>query len=130
MVKIFSPYTSTEDNFQVSVARYLDSMRLLWTHVANERKTDVKVSVKGIRYTPAGSKLKAKGVKRGVPDVLIFEPRGPYHGMAIELKVGKNKPSPDQQQFIDDLRRRGYKTVITWSLDELMFEVDRYLKCE
>ena len=70
-----------EDDLQMACAKYLDLMGVLWCHVANERKTT----------KPAGKRLTKKGVKSGVPDILIFEPRGKYNGLAIELKAGKNK---------------------------------------
>ena len=70
---------------------------------------------------------RAKGVKRGVPDNLVFEPSGKYVGFAIELKVGKNKPSDEQTAWLENLRRRGWKTLITHSLDEVIFEVQRYV---
>ena len=28
----------------------------------------------------------------GMPDVMIFDPRGEYSGFAVELKAGYNKP--------------------------------------
>ena len=34
-------------------------------------------------------RLKATGYKRGFPDVFVYEPRGAFHGLAIELKKDK-----------------------------------------
>ena len=61
-----------EDDLQMACAQYLDLMGWLWCHVGNERKTSPR----------AGARLKKKGVKSGVPDILIFEPRGKYHGLS------------------------------------------------
>src|SRR3972149_6681497 len=96
----FLPYIGTEDNFQMAVARYLDYEGVLWNHTANERKTNSMVSKKGVRYSPGGNKLKAKGVKSGVPDVMIYELRGNYNGLAIELKVGRNPLSENQKIWL------------------------------
>ena len=84
-------YKGLEDNFQISLAKYLDSLNILWFHPANERQLNTRVNKKGVSYSPLGAKLKKKGVKSGVPDVIIFEARGIYNGLMIELKVGKNK---------------------------------------
>lgn len=57
-------------------------------------------------------KTKRMGYRKGFPDMQIFEPRGKYHGMFIELKVGKNKASPEQIAWRDALLDRGYYAVI------------------
>ena len=107
-----------EDQLQMATARYLDVRGLLWCHVANERKT-----------SPArGGKLKKMGVKSGVPDCLIFEPRGPFVGLAIELKVGYNKVTDNQDRWIQSLRKRGWHCAIIYDLDDLISLVDTYLE--
>lgn len=118
MSKTFSPYLGPEDNFQISVARYLDSLNVLWWHTPNG----------GSRNKIEGAKLKGMGTKKGVSDVIICEPRKNYSGLAIELKVGKNKPTPEQLEFQKKMNERGWKTLISYSLDEIMFEVQTYLK--
>lgn len=99
-----------EDDLQMQVAQYLDLRGWLYTHVANERKT-----------TPqAGARLKRKGVKSGVPDILIFEPTSIGFGLAIELKAGKNKTTKSQDHWLAELRRRGWKVAVCRSLDEVI----------
>jgi len=118
MKKDYTPFVGLEDDFQQNVATYLDYKGLFWHHVANERKTSKW----------AGAKLKRKGVKRGVVDCSILEPRGKYHGLYIELKVKGGKVSPDQKGFILNATNRGYKAVVCWSLDEVVDLVEEYLK--
>ena len=124
----FKPYIGSEDSFQRAVAKFLNGLNILWTHIANERKTDVKTNKKGVTYSASGAKLKAKGVKKGVPDCLLFEQRGDYLGLAIELKVGKNTSTPEQLQWKSNLCVRGWKVIESKSLDEVMFVVNEYLK--
>lgn len=122
-----------EDNLQMAVATYLDLLKVLWCHVANERKTKSK------RF---GGIFKAKGVKSGVPDCLIFEPRGEWCGLAVELKVeydqgytknGKPKAkrrsnvSINQKQWLNRLSDNGWFTVVVYSFDEAKFAIDTYL---
>lgn len=107
-----------EDDLQMATARYLDTLNVLWTHVANERKSSPQ----------AGARLKAKGVKSGVPDVLIFEPRGVFVGLAIELKIEPNKPSDNQILWLNNLREKGWATTVCYSIDETLDVVDNYLK--
>jgi len=112
----FQPYKGSEDNFQISAARFLDQIGALWFHTPNG----------GRRGKAESGRFKAMGVKAGVPDILILDPRPGFAGFAIELKVGKNDTSEFQDQWIMNLRKRGWKILITWSLDEFIFEVESY----
>ena len=117
-----------EDRLQIAVAKYLDALNIVWCHVANERKTSVM----------AGKRLKQKGVKSGVPDVLIFEPNKGYNGLAIELKAevtsndGKKtrrpKPTNNQLLWLNILSKKGWKTEICYNFDEVLFVVNAYFK--
>jgi hypothetical protein len=68
----------------------------------------------GGMHTPnklAAIRMKKAGYKKGVQDIFIYEPRGSWHGMAVELKV-KSYPDADQKAWRDDLLARGYYAVI------------------
>ncbi len=103
---------------QRQAAWLLDRSGLLWTHPANERKC-----------TPAqGARLKAAGVKAGVPDVLVFaridaeDMKGEdasFVGLAIELKVGRNTVTPEQTEWLLRLGLLGWRTAVCRSLDEV-----------
>jgi hypothetical protein len=88
-----------------------------------------------IYHAPAESKrtfktvsvLKSFGFIPGCPDLLIFNPVYGNSGLAIEFKHGKNKPTDHQILFLENAKKRGYKTLITWSLDEFIFEIEKYL---
>lgn len=110
-------YEGKEDDLQKAVARVLDLEGVLWCHVANERKTSVI----------QGAILKAKGVKPGVPDVLIFEGRGGFSGLAIELKTGYNKPSKNQLKWLYELDFNNWKTVWSNDYDEILKIINEYL---
>lgn len=113
----FQDYKGSEDNFQKSVAQYLDMKGLLWFHTPNG----------GSRNKIEASKLKGMGVKPGVPDCMICEPFGQFKGLAIELKVGRNTLSENQVFWLYELWKRGWKVVVSWSLDEVVEEVNAYL---
>jgi len=110
-------YIGKEDNFQKALARYLDSIGVLWCAIPNG----------GSRNVIEATKLKAMGTKKGVPDILIFEPNGIYNGMAIELKVGKNKISEYQKYWLEELMSRGWRCIVTYDLDEAIEEINNYL---
>ena len=63
----------------------------------------------GLRNPVVASKLKAEGVKAGVPDIFLPVAKGGYHGLFIEMKRVKGwKLSAVQNQWIADLLRQGY----------------------
>lgn len=106
----------SESQLQRAVARVLDASGLLWCHVPNG----------GQRHPAVAKKLKAEGVKAGVPDVLVFEEcRGGYmdrtfcDGLALELKVGRNKPTAAQVEWHERLRKSGWRVEVCYTLDEV-----------
>lgn len=48
----------------------------------------------GDRHPAVAAKLKAEGVKAGVPDIFLPVPRNGYHGLFIELKELKGADQP------------------------------------
>jgi len=67
----------------------------------------------GKRHRGTAAKLKAEGVKAGVPDLCLPVARGGYHGMYLEMKYGKNKPTPSQAEWLEALRgQEGYHAVV------------------
>lgn len=107
----------TEADNQKVVAEYLDALHVLWFHPANEGK----------RSYGAANHLRAQGLKRGVPDIIILEPRGGYHGLAIEMKHGKNKPTEEQKEWLRALLARGWKAGICYNADAAIRVIRGYL---
>ena len=114
----FQKWIGKESDFQTTAARYLDHLGVLWNHCPNG----------GSRHKREAANLKAQGVKAGFPDVAIYEPRGKYHGLFIELKRDGAKPRPNQVEWLKSLKKRGYFVEHTDSLDEFIEIVDNYLK--
>ena len=52
--------------------------------------------------------LKKTGVKAGVPDLCVPVARKGYHGLYIEMKYKKNKPTDNQLEWIRTLTDNGY----------------------
>lgn len=68
----------------------------------------------GLRSKITAAKLKAEGVKPGVLDIFLPVPRSCWHGLFIEMKVGKNKPSDDQIKFMTEVKALGYGACVCW----------------
>jgi hypothetical protein len=107
-----------EDTLQKQVAKYLDHQKIMWCHVANERKTTFQ----------AGKRLKSKGVKSGVPDCLIFNPKSNFNGLALELKVKPNKLTSNQKHWLLELSLLGWKCKVAYDFEEAKKIIDNYLQ--
>jgi len=69
----------------------------------------------GHRHPAVAAKLKAEGVKAGIPDVCLPVARCGYHGLYVELKKPKGgKTSPDQHRWASDLGEQGYRAVVAY----------------
>lgn len=66
----------------------------------------------GHRSKRAAAKVKAEGAKPGVPDYFLPVPRAGKHGLFIELKTAKGRPSAEQLAWLAALRAQGYEAVI------------------
>lgn len=83
--------------------RYPDVFELMY-HVPNG----------GHRLKEVAAKLKAQGVKAGIPDLVLPMARGGYFGLYIEFKatVDPAAVSPSQQACIHRLNDQGYLAVV------------------
>lgn len=117
---------SEEYHLQCWLACYLAGLGVLFcANSGSTMKTSLGVAIK----------IKNSGYRRGFPDMFIYEPRGKYHGMAIELKVnGYPDKEGFQKKWRDDLEKKGYYAVIVPRLKYMdamgwvKKEVDKYLE--
>lgn len=79
------------------------------------------------RYSPEAQRLKAEGLKPGVPDVALPVPRGSYHGMYIEMKFDKNKTTKHQDEWLFGLQSMGYYVCVPYGFVEAKNEIIKYL---
>lgn len=73
-----------------------------------------------------GKRMKDMGYLIGIPDLFIPEPAGIYSGLFIELKVGRNTTTDNQDMIMTELSQRGYKVAVCYNLDAFMKEVNAY----
>lgn len=67
----------------------------------------------GLRKIQVAMKLKAEGVRSGVPDLMLAVPHGQYHGLFIEMKKSEGgRASDNQKTMMRNLITLGYKAVI------------------
>lgn len=81
----------------------------------------------GHRSKATAGRLKAAGVKAGVPDLLLLVPRGRYHGMVCELKMPGGRLSPSQKAWLEALNRFGYYAVVAFGAEDAVEILIGYL---
>lgn len=74
-----------------------------------------------------GAKMVAAGYVKGYPDLAIYEARGGYNGLFIELKSPTGKTSPEQRDWIAKLMERGYYAQICKGAEPAINLIDAYL---
>lgn len=110
-----------EDSMSVAVSDYLKFQypKVLFSHIPNG----------GSRNAREGAKFKRMGVRRGMPDFLIFGSNDPHtRGIALELKVKPNKPTPEQMEVIQELRKLKWEAHVCYSFDEAKILIDTHFK--
>jgi hypothetical protein len=87
------------------------------------------------RHPAVGAKLKAEGVKRGVPDICLPVPRrtgvdGFYAGAFLELKTQRGRLSPEQLAWLDRLHKQGYFCAVCYGVEQATETLEWYLGLE
>lgn len=72
----------------------------------------------------------AEGLKAGVPDLFLPVARDGWHGLFVELKVGRNKPRENQTWWLDNLHAQGYQSIVCYSWHEAADAITRYLEAK
>lgn len=84
--------------------------------------------LQGARSPQNGARMKAEGMRKGTPDLLLAVPRGGYSGMWIELKTLDGRVSEEQKAMLARLIGSGYHAVIARGWDQARQEIESYLK--
>jgi hypothetical protein len=134
----------SEATLQRSVAQLINARGWFWTHPPGE------VYLHGTKAQRAAqmARMKADGYRPGEPDVMVYEPWERVYGeicaaceagyfiecpkcglcefttsgfgVALELKVGRNKPTPAQEEWMQALDERGWLVGVCRNMDQVM----------
>lgn len=85
----------------------------------------------GWRHPATAARLKAEGVRPGIPDLFLAHPSNGACGLFIEMKrrVG-GRLSPEQQAWRDRLTMNGYRVRVCKGWEEAKSEIINYLTTE
>lgn len=82
----------------------------------------------GHRSKAVAGKLKAEGVKPGVPDYLLPVRRGEYVGLAVELKTRTGYASREQKDWIEHLREQGWRAEVCRGWEQAWSVIREYVE--
>jgi len=84
----------------------------------------------GSRNKAEAANLKQQGVKAGVPDIVLPVARGLYHGLFIEFKVGTNKLTPEQHDWLEALKAEDYCAVCVNGWENAVKTIEQYISLQ
>ena len=99
-----------EDRLQSRCRMLLDSHLqppCWWSSVGHERKMTLR----------QGQMQKARGVRRGLPDVMVW---APGYFLGVELKHGSNTATEDQRAFGQAMAALGHGYAVVRSVEQLV----------
>lgn len=73
------------------------------------------------------NKMKKEGLCVGVSDVCIPYPTKRYHGLYIEFKTPKTRPTFEQKEFLLEMRERGYCANYVVTVDDAISLAKHYM---
>ena len=108
----------SEHELQKAVCKYMDyhPQQILYCGSAGGVRTSITQA----------KKMKATGYKKGHPDLVCYNARGPYHGLAIELKVKGNYPTKEQKEWLQKLKDEGWMAVCCKGFEDAKQVIDNY----
>ena len=82
----------------------------------------------GARNVITGARLKAEGVRAGVPDLFLPVARHDCHGLFIEMKSSKGVTTRLQDAWLYALDAEGYRVEVCRSAQAAIDTITEYLK--
>lgn len=82
----------------------------------------------GLRNVVVATRMKAEGVRAGVPDLFLAVPRGDYCGLFVEMKKTKGgRVSEAQKEMMSELERQGYRAIVCQGMEEARRQITDWL---
>lgn len=112
-------YEESRDQMLVVSYLHLKHPGILFTSALGGTHTSIQKAVRAKRM----------GYCKSWPDLTFAEPRGPYHGLVVEMKkTGGKMENKDQEDILKAFRDRGYKAVCCIGYEVAVKVIDTYLK--
>jgi len=96
----------------------------LWCHVPN----GVVLRGSPAQRAMQMARLKKEGLTVGWPDYQLLVPRGKYHGLMLEIKAPKKRPTPEQLTILAALSAQGYMAEWAAGFEDSWAIVENYMQ--
>ncbi len=118
---------------QVRISEHEEQVSLIEMCQLNERQYPgleliYAIPNGGARHPAVAAKLKAEGVKPGVPDLCLPVKRGEYPGLYIEMKAMGGILSDNQKKWADALKKQGYAVATCWGYNDTWKTICEYME--
>ena len=125
-------YTSFDTPTRVFVCNRVELTLFSWAAMQSGKYPELNllyhVPNGGSRHKAEAGRLRAEGVKAGVPDLCLPVARGQYHGLYIELKRQRGgRTSDHQSEWLDALSAQGYKAALCYGWEQAAGTIIEYL---
>lgn len=97
-----------------------------WFKLQYPKRIIIAIPNGGKRNRTEAAIMQGEGVMPGVCDLFIPEPTMSYHGLWIEMKVGKNSTTKNQNEFIISMLSRNYSAYVVYDFDSFFTIVEQY----
>lgn len=84
----------------------------------------------GSRQRAEAVRLKAQGVKSGVPDLHLPIPKGAYAGLYLEMKYDKGTIQKSQKEWIAGMAAAGHYACICYGYDNAVKVIESYVQLQ
>ncbi len=101
-------------------------LKLLYA-IPNGAALTWKEDRKGRRYSPQAARLKAEGLRPGIPDLCLPLARHGWSALYLEMKSQDGRLSPDQVEMIDLLCIHNNRVEVCYSAEEAIEMIEWYL---
>lgn len=102
-----------------------------WAKIMQKRYPELKwmfaIPNGSYRDPRTAARLKEEGVKAGVLDIFLPAARAGHHGLFIEMKAGRNRPTEKQSECATDLENEGYACYVCYSCSKAINVIEAYL---
>ena len=115
--------TATESQEQIALFQWAATMEYKYPELA----LMFHIPNGGVRNIVTATRLKAEGLKAGVPDIFLPVSKNGWHGLFIEMKAQGGKVSESQRAWQKALIGQEYRTVICRGWEEAREEIECYL---
>ena len=82
----------------------------------------------GARHPAVAAKLKAEGVRRGIPDLHLPIRTPFFSGLVIEMKAETGRMTVEQADWIDFFSSQGFAAVVCKSLSSAQETIKSYIR--